>query len=203
MTTFSRLLSIPRSRPFTFTVAYSGAKTVLADYLVQKHIEKQEKIDTTRLATFGLFGMGYLGAWQYGLQVKAFSKWFPNASTFISQPLNKKLVDKSGQAAVVKQVFIDLFVNHPLTYFPCFYIIQQTLHTGAPAGWLSRYMSNAREDLVGLWKFWVPIQCFNFSFCPMWLRVPFVATLSLAWTGVMSFKRGGETSKEKHSNTNT
>jgi hypothetical protein len=156
-------------------------------------------MDCTRLATFGLFGMVYLGGWQYLLQVRAFGVWFSNASSFVSKPLAAKLHDRAGQRAVLQQVFIDLFINHPLTYFPCFYALQQTLRTGSPAGWLERYAANARDDLVGLWSFWVPVQIFNFSFCPMFLRIPFVATLSLAWTCVLSSRRGGEQARVTHS----
>ena len=72
-----------------------------------------------------------------------------------------------------------------------FYILQQSLRTGSPSGWVERYASNAQEDLAALWRFWVPAQIVNFSFCPLWLRIPFVATVSLAWTCVLSFKRGG------------
>jgi hypothetical protein len=59
-----------------------------------------------------------LAGWQYWLQVKAFAKWFPHAASFVAKPLSAKLSDRPGQLVVLQQVFLDLFVNHPLTYFP-------------------------------------------------------------------------------------
>ena len=38
----SRILSIPKQHPFAFGVAFSGAKTSFADWLVQKYVEKRE-----------------------------------------------------------------------------------------------------------------------------------------------------------------
>jgi hypothetical protein len=57
-----RVLSFPKRRPFAFGVGFSAAKTSFADYLVQKYVEKREEIDIKRNMTFGIFGLGYLGA---------------------------------------------------------------------------------------------------------------------------------------------
>jgi predicted amino acid-binding ACT domain protein len=49
-----------------------------------------------------------------------------------------------------------------------------------------------KEDLLALWKIWVPATLFNFAFMPMHLRIPFVAGVSLLWTCVLSAMRGGD-----------
>ena len=40
-------------------------------------------------------------------------------------------------------------------------------------------MTNYKEDLVALWKLWVPSTFLNFALMPMWARIPWVATTSL------------------------
>ena len=53
-----------------------------------------------------------------------------------------------------------------------------------------KYKKNMKDDLVAIWKVWVPAQFINFAFCPLWLRVPYVACLSCFWTAFVSFTRG-------------
>jgi len=61
-----RVLSFPMRQPLAFGVGFSAAKTSFADYLVQRYVEKREEIDVKRNLTFGLFGLGYLGARAWG-----------------------------------------------------------------------------------------------------------------------------------------
>ncbi len=60
----SRVLTFPKRRPVLFGVGFSATKTSFADFLVQRYVEKREEIDLKRNLTFGLFGLGYLGAWR-------------------------------------------------------------------------------------------------------------------------------------------
>ena len=46
------------------------------------------------------------------------------------------------------------------------------------------------EDLVALWKVWIPSTLLNFAFMPMWARIPWVASTSLIWTCILSAMRG-------------
>ena len=62
MNFLSAALSFPRRRPVIFGLGFSCAKTSFADFLVQRYVEKREEIDLKRNLTFGLFGLGYLGA---------------------------------------------------------------------------------------------------------------------------------------------
>lgn len=57
---------------------------------------------------------------------------------------------------------------------------------------LATYRANLREDLVALWKVWVPGTILNFAFMPMHARIPFVACISLLWTCILSTMRGGD-----------
>lgn len=57
---------------------------------------------------------------------------------------------------------------------------------------LTEYRHNMKEDLLALWKVWVPSTVVNFAFMPMWARIPFVAATSLLWTMILSAMRGGD-----------
>jgi len=54
------------------------------------------------------------------------------------------------------------------------------------------YRKNMEEDLLALWKIWVPATIVNFAFMPMYARIPFVACVSLLWTCILSAMRGGD-----------
>lgn len=188
------LLRLARERPFLFGMGYSCFKTSFCDLMVQKVVEKRETIDWKRNAVFGSFGLFYLGGVQYTLYVPIFSRLFPNASTFAAKSLSEKVKDLPGIRNLVSQVFIDQFVHHPLLYFPVFYTLKDIVVSEKPdpVAALNLYRKNMQEDLVALWKLWVPTTFLNFAFMPMWARIPWVATTSLVWTCILSAMRGGQ-----------
>ena len=57
---------------------------------------------------------------------------------------------------------------------------------------LTEYRHNMKEDLLALWKVWVPATFVNFFFAPMHLRIVGVAATSLIWTCILSIMRGGD-----------
>ena len=59
-----------------------------------------------------------------------------------------------------------------------------------PSAALEKYRANMMEDLRVCWSTWVPAFLFNFSVCPLWARVPFVAVISFGFTTYFSFLRG-------------
>jgi predicted amino acid-binding ACT domain protein len=80
-------------------------------------------------------------------------------------------------------------------YFPVFYCTKELVTSnGAPdfKACLTNYWKNLNEDMVALWKIWVPATIVNFSFMPMHLRIPFTAGVSLVWTCILSAMRGGD-----------
>lgn len=54
-----------RRHAFAFGSGVTGAKTFIADILVQTMYEKRETIDWRRNFVFSSFGLCYLGAFQY------------------------------------------------------------------------------------------------------------------------------------------
>lgn len=182
--------AFPRTHPFKFGVAFSTLKTSLADWLVQKYVEKRDKIDWRRNSAFTLFGCFYLGGVQYIIYVPIFSRMFPHAVSFTTKTIAQKMTDFAGQRSVVAQVFLDQFVHHPLMYFPVFYALKEVVNGGTVETGMTKYKTNYQEDLVALWKLWVPSMLVNFSLMPMYGRIPWVASTSLAWTMILSYMTG-------------
>lgn len=196
---WSRTRSVPAKYPLAFGVVLSGFKTSFSDLLVQKVVERKEKIDWRRNAAFATFGFVYLGGIQYALYVPIFGRLFPNAAKFAAKPLREKAKDLPGIFNLGLQTFLDQCVHHPLLYFPAFYVTKELVmggknDDGKPdiSRVLIDYRNNMMEDLNALWKIWVPATLFNFAFMPMHLRIPFTAGISLLWTCVLSAMRGGD-----------
>eukprot|EP00934_Nitzschia_sp_Nitz4_P004756 Nitzschia sp. Nitz4//scaffold39_size137210//65978//67336//NITZ4_003203-RA/size137210-processed-gene-0.90-mRNA-1//1//CDS//3329550395//4746//frame0 len=192
---WSKVSSIPATYPFAFGVILSGCKTSFSDLLVQKVVERREEVDWKRNAAFAAFGFVYLGGVQYTLYVPIFGRMFPHAATFAAKPLRQKLSDAKGMFQLAAQTFLDQCVHHPLMYFPAFYMTKEiVMNTENPdfVRVLKGYQQNMKEDLLALWKIWVPATMFNFAFMPMHFRIPFVAGVSLLWTMVLSAMRGGD-----------
>lgn len=189
----SAILRFAKSRPFLFGMGYSLIKTSGCDLMVQKVVEKRETIDWKRNMAFGTFGLLYLGGVQYVIYVPLFSRLFPNAAAFSAKTISQKLADAKGIRDLFSQVFLDQMVHHPLMYFPVFYMIKDFVTSDAPnpVRAVTEYSHNVKEDLVALWKVWIPSTFLNFAFMPMWARIPWVASTSLIWTCILSAMRGG------------
>ena len=195
MSIFHKLKRIPIQYPFAFGIGISTVKTSFSDYLVQTVIEKKEKIDWKRNLAFASFGFFYLGGIQYTLYVPIFGRMFPNAASFAAKKMKDKLKDVRGQFALVSQVFIDQCVHHPLMYFPAFYMTKEFVTSNGNPDFgkaLTTCKQNMKEDLLALWKIWVPATLLNFAFMPMYMRIPCVAATSAVWTCVLSAMRGGD-----------
>lgn len=187
---FGMVARVARQHPFKFGAAFSCAKTSFSDWVVQTQVEKRERIDWKRNATFATFGLVYLGGVQYAIYVPLFSRIFPNAASYAAAPLAAKLKDIRGTGNLLAQVGLDMFVHHPLMYFPCFYVLKDLINDGSVQGGLAKYAKNYHEDLPALWKLWIPSTLLNFAFMPMHLRIPWVASTSLIWTCIISSMRG-------------
>mmetsp|Transcript_62253 Transcript_62253/g.103458 ORF Transcript_62253/g.103458 Transcript_62253/m.103458 type:complete len:445 (-) Transcript_62253:146-1480(-) len=187
---FAAIGRIAKEHPFKFGCIFSAAKTSFSDWLVQTTVEKRQHIDWKRNATFGVFGLFYLGGVQYSIYVPLFSRLFPGAAAYSALPLSAKLKDVVGTRNMLTQVFLDQFVHHPLMYFPCFYCLKEVVNGGQISGGLDKYKQNYQEDLIALWKLWVPSTIINFAFMPMHMRIPWVASTSLIWTCILSYMRG-------------
>ena len=147
-------------------------------------------LDKRRNAAFVVFGAWFLGAAQYGVYVKLFSRWFPKAENFAAKSLREKWADKAGQKTVLKQLALDQLVWHPFFYLPCFYQTKVQIQGKSAVEAFDVYRRNFKTDIPQLWMAASPVYLFTFTFCPMWARVPFVGFYSLMWTMWISFRRG-------------
>ena len=190
------LARIPIKHPLAFGVGISTIKTSASDLLVQVAVEKRDArdIDWKRNAAFATFGCFYLGGVQYALYVPIFGRLFPHASSFAARPWREKLGDVRGMRGLFGQLSLDQFVHHPFVYFPAFYATRELVMSETPdlPGAMRSYRANMKEDLLAIWKVWIPSMIINFSFMPMWARIPWVAGTSLFWTCILSAMRGGD-----------
>jgi hypothetical protein len=181
--------AVAAQAPFTTGFVTTGLKTTAADAFAQLVVEKREKMDWQRNAMFTAFGFVYLGGFQYWLYNVKFTQWTPAIT---------KLVGKEGCPAVL--TFLDQCIHHPLSYFPCFYILKAAVE-GRPMfsgndSAMARYSREYWECYTALWKIWVPAQMINFTFTPRHLRIPFVAATSFIWTVTLSLMQGVMDKKE-------
>ena len=188
--------------PLASGVAIATVNTVAADTVVQHMVEKKQKHDWQRTAVFFSFGAVYLGGFQYLLYSVMYPRWFTRGGPFSALTFRQKLADSKGQAHVGMQLFVDQFIHVPFIYFPTFYLMQDAMQKGTVSlsnttSALRRYADNFLGDNIAQWQVFLPANLINFTFCPLWFRVPFAATISFGWTMILSFRRGGSGSSEK------
>jgi len=187
------ILSFPKNRPFTTNLITATIKTSSCDILVQKYIEKKEKIDWKRNSIFTIFGFFYLGIAQWFIFVNFFNKLFPNMQKFANSSFNQKLKDKNGIKNVFYQVFFDNFIHNPFIYFPCFYvckeyILEKDFQKSFKKGILT-YKKNFKEDNLKIIQLFIVGDIIAFA-VPIWLRLPIIHSISFVWTCYLSFSRG-------------
>mmetsp|Transcript_1488 Transcript_1488/g.2019 ORF Transcript_1488/g.2019 Transcript_1488/m.2019 type:complete len:215 (+) Transcript_1488:121-765(+) len=193
----STLGYVAARHPFGFAVLYGGLKTLVADVMVQTVVERRKlgEIDQKRAAVFLGFGFLQVGAVQYGVYVRMFTRLFPNSAKFSAAPLSAKLRDTAGKLTVAKQVCLDMFVYHPFCYFPVFYICKEVVNCQEvnldiiPRA-LNNYWPHSYEDCKALWTIFIPVSIIQFSVMPVHLRVPFNATVGFLWCAILSNMRG-------------
>eukprot|EP00931_Biecheleriopsis_adriatica_P063244 TRINITY_DN38255_c0_g1_i1.p1 TRINITY_DN38255_c0_g1~~TRINITY_DN38255_c0_g1_i1.p1 ORF type:complete len:210 (-),score=40.91 TRINITY_DN38255_c0_g1_i1:44-673(-) len=189
--TAAAMSAMGRRRPLLFGMGVSALKTSGSDIMAQKYFEGRQEIDFRRNFVFFTWGLLYLGGVQYFIYVRLFTRHlFPNAARFVAKPWREKLADTPGQITVLKQVFLDQFVHHPFVLFPAFYQVKEFIEGGTPAEAFRKFRKNWAEDLKLCWAVWVPAFLVNFSVCPTWMRVPFVAAVSFGFTIALSCLRG-------------
>ena len=186
-----RAAAVPVAHPLAFGMVFTGAKTALADWMVQKCIEEREQLDRRRTLSFGVYGLLYLGGFQWWLYCRACPKWFPGTAEFVAKPLRARLRDTWGQRQVLKFWCFDQFVYGPLLYWPAFYVIKECVQGGGDIrAALQLYRRNATEDVYAGIQFWGPVAAINYTVMPMYARIPFVGAVSLVWCCILSFRRG-------------
>ena len=87
------------------------------------------------------------------------------------------------------------FVSDPLVFFPTFYIMQEAMYRGGcdpPTAMraLRKYKANCLQDWRNSWLTWFPGHTVTFAVMPPHLRMPWIASVSFHYVGLLSFTRG-------------
>jgi hypothetical protein len=170
-----------KKNPLLVSLVGNTVKTAAADVFTQKYIEKKQELDMKRLAVFTTFGLTYLGGWQHFL----FNNLFVRCEKIMTIAKYKPLT----QSAVL--TFIDLGIHTPFMYYPSFYTIKSFLENKTVDETVANYKKNINDDLIAMWKIWLPAQMINFLYVPLHMRMPFIASVSFGWTVILSMMRGG------------
>ncbi|KAK9789228.1 hypothetical protein WJX73_004317 [Symbiochloris irregularis] len=166
-------LKSAQQHPFATAFWTSGIKTSAADLIAQKVVEKREELDWSRHLGFVAFGFLYLGSVQYYLYNVKFVQWCGGITAQV------------GHAGVAPlKTLMDQGIHHPFMYFPVFFLTQslvaQKPHPIEYAA--NKWKNEVWESCKALWMLWVPGQIINFAVVPRYLRVPFAAGISFAWS---------------------
>ena len=114
---------------------------------------------------------------------------------FAKMSFAEKLKDKAGILDALKMVVFDVTVHLPMIYFPTYYTVKEFVGGDSwnPVDWakdgVSKYFTNAKDDLTAMIKLWGPSDCIQFVL-PMHIRLPFRHLVSFFWTAYVSFTRG-------------
>jgi len=104
----------------------------------------------------------------------------------------------------LKQVVCDMLVYHPLSYFPVFYLSQEIIRGNVESpsktvhDAMQKYIPNAVDDWINLWKIFIPVSLFQNSVCPVYLRVPCTATAGFFYCIILSMTRGDDINKKEN-----
>lgn len=175
-----RVVRLLKNQPFMVSLVTNTCKTVIADIIAQKIVERKKHIDGRRTCVFGTFGLIYLGGWQHILFHRMFSR--------IEYIMHYSNVSKVYQSCFL--TFLDMGIHTPLMYFPAFYTIKSISENKTIDDVVEMYKINICQDLMSLWKLWIPAQAFNFMFVPLYLRMPFITSVSFVWTMILSLTHG-------------
>ena len=197
MQAYRAIQAFAATRPLVFATTTATAKTAACDLMVQLKVEERETIDLRRLGIFAAFGFSFLGCWHYALFVKIMPRCFPGAETFAAKSIRDKLRDPAGQRAILGQLLLENGFNNAFCYFPCFYSLQAIIEGRPVVDGLRKWRDKFVVDVPSIWSWWVPVQTLNFSFSPLWMRVPVTTLASFVWTSYVSFSQYKPAAAEK------
>lgn len=177
---FTYINGILRQRPLVVSLVGNTIKTATADIITQSIIEDKKELDWKRLGLFTTFGFAYLGGWQYFL----FNKAFVRCEKYMSIRKYSR-----GTTSTVL-TFLDLGIHTPLLYYPSFYALKGYIDSEPISETVAKFKKNIVDDMISMWQLWLPAQLINFSCVPIHMRMPFVTSVSFAWTIILSMQRG-------------
>jgi len=103
---------------------------------------------------------------------------------------------KSGFLRNSVYTMADMAIHSPLLYFPMFYVCkgfvyEQSVSADVVRQQLYQYFGvNFQEDMLHLYKVWLPALCVMFAAVPLQYRPAFLFTVGAIWNMSLSVKRG-------------
>lgn len=173
------------ANPLKTSIATTTTKAGVADLIVQLAIEGRSEVDRRRSATFLLFGCAYQGCFQYWMFTNLLERLFPGR----------------GLLPALRKVLATNFVLDPCLFYPAFYTIKEalateTLRLDTVRTALANYGDNWKVDVRNNCAFWLPGHAVTYGLCPLHLRMPWVAAMSVGYVGLLSFTRGRHVQRE-------
>lgn len=167
--------------PLLVAVFSCAVKAYAADLLMQKVVDRKDKLDQKRSLLFLSFGGLFQGGFQYFIWNVVFESLWPGRSRY---------------ASLCKLAATNL-ISDPLFFFPTFYIMREACMEGesrGPVGTthvaLIKYGANIQQDMTMSWAFWLPGHYVTYFWLPVHLRVPWVACASFMYVCALSYTRG-------------
>eukprot|EP00543_Licmophora_paradoxa_P019157 CAMPEP_0202459692 /NCGR_PEP_ID=MMETSP1360-20130828/37765_1 /ASSEMBLY_ACC=CAM_ASM_000848 /TAXON_ID=515479 /ORGANISM="Licmophora paradoxa, Strain CCMP2313" /LENGTH=173 /DNA_ID=CAMNT_0049080909 /DNA_START=108 /DNA_END=626 /DNA_ORIENTATION=- len=171
MQPISYLAKVTQENPLAVAISLTTIKTGAADIFAQVISAKDSdtvEIDWKRFFSFALYGAIYLGAFQYFLFTKVYTRMFPLAQRFAAKTMQEKLKDIPGLKAVFKQLATDALVHWPWGLIPAYYLIQECVSpVFSYRNMISKLRSNWVADLKMCWAIWLPAALFNYGSMPL------------------------------------
>ncbi|KAH7352860.1 hypothetical protein KP509_19G067900 [Ceratopteris richardii] len=154
--------------PVATKAVTSAFLTLFGDFICQIFIEKDGKINFSRLVIFTLLGLVLVGP--------TLHFWYLNLNKFIQGP---------GTVKVSVRLVLDQLLFSPI-FIGIFLSALMTLE-----GHSSEIAPKLKHDWLGIvlanWKIWIPFQFLNFLLVPQQLQVLAANVIALVWNTYLSF----------------
>ena len=168
----SRLKTFAKKNPVSAASISLCIKYAVADTLVQKATCSQFDLD--RFLMMSGWGM------YYGF-----------VNFFVFRRISR-VKYKTFRRKIAASTFLDTCIHLPCFFFPQFYVFQSLVYEKrlSLSKSIARWKENFADDFRNCLMVWVPLDLIMFTYIPLHLRTPFVASAGLIWPILMSFKRG-------------
>jgi protein Mpv17 len=186
--------------PMLFGVVATSVKHSVADLFAQMVVEDRslDEVNFRRNALYFVYGI--FVAYNNSIPSLLVPRMLPHLQHWAKLPLRQKIRDRRGCFQAAINIAVDNFLTTPIIYFPSYYILCEFLMGSSSscccfANGLTKYRHACVDDLVTLWKVWVPIGFLTFTVVPIHMRVPWISGVGFFWTVFFSFWKSGSTER--------
>mmetsp|Transcript_14484 Transcript_14484/g.16923 ORF Transcript_14484/g.16923 Transcript_14484/m.16923 type:complete len:250 (+) Transcript_14484:218-967(+) len=190
-----------RKQPLTFSLSVAALASASGSTLVQASTEDFYSFDLYKIGVASSVGLAYFGCWNFYFYSLLMPYVLSGTVKYTERSLVPELTVRRGFSNLVKQMLLEFGVNSPIFFFPLLYTFQELSNFSVTPrqkvqstilvdNYVQRFPNDYKDYMIQ----WMPIQLFNFSFVPLWLRAPFISIAHLACQG---YKLSAERSRKK------